>query len=367
MGKVIPVPALGDAYIFVGKKAWKSAYGKDLCWWTDNALFKHKALLISYYQAMGGFKGNIGLKSPNFREEFEIPKDVLVVGDSGGYTIYTKGIQINPEAVIFWQVENSDIAIALDVPFKRITSKQKVPPEEVYTKVMKTAENIKAVRRIVEDKGIKFFPVLHGTNKRELDVSWEIAVKPFLDIADGVCAAVIAMEPITIPLQVGYLLDKGIEKAHLLQAFAFNALPTYVFKDKFKFLAFDSRGFGDQSRFAKFISPVTLRSIEFGRKTEVPNYPLCECPACKLAYNNNLLKTMYNPKTPKQYLLLLLHNLYQWLQLFKVANYSLEPLEKLMPPKVKEAIEFGQDILDLGYKKAHNKWFKKKDLRKWMG
>ena len=58
-----------------------------LCWWKRGSAFYYPSLLVSAYY---------GMKFSNIREKFEVGKDILIVGDSGGFQIQGKGGYLEP-------------------------------------------------------------------------------------------------------------------------------------------------------------------------------------------------------------------------------------------------------------------------------
>jgi len=147
---------------------------------------------------------------------------------------------------------------------------------------------------------------------------------------------------------------------------ALNALSTYVFKDYFELISFDSAAFTQSVRYARYLLPVVHKWVYATRKgkgfEEVP----CMCPACQLFSKHYPPQCISNPGSITQYTILYLHNLYQLLSLFKVANYSLETVEELASPGIKDAIEFARDIIKVGFEKAHTKWYGGKGLGRWF-
>ena len=79
----------------------------DISWWKEGDYFKHPFLLISAYY---------GRQKPNFREDLEIPKEVTVMGDSGGFQNMTQQAFLDPLSVLKWQERNCNIGFTFDLP-----------------------------------------------------------------------------------------------------------------------------------------------------------------------------------------------------------------------------------------------------------
>jgi len=60
-------------------------------WWEPNSFFYYPYLLISAFY---------GLQYRNIREQYNIPKEVTIIGDSGGFQNMTQDGTVNPLQVL---------------------------------------------------------------------------------------------------------------------------------------------------------------------------------------------------------------------------------------------------------------------------
>lgn len=123
-------------------------------------------------------------------EHRPFPKEGFLMGDSGGFTVMTLGVNIDPREVLLWQVrERCSAGMILDVP--------PVSPdkERIFTEALKaTCENVRAARSLyikaVGEKGrppFKWWGVVHGWEPEELETWWKAVrnVYPFTEQGEG--------------------------------------------------------------------------------------------------------------------------------------------------------------------------------------
>lgn len=120
----------------------------------------------------------------------QVPNDGFRFGDSGGYTIATRGVLIDPREVLLWQLEHSDLGPILDHPPGRIAGvSDGTPWEDALTL---TANNLRRGLPIylrAREKGCRFrlWGVAHGETMDQLQ-EWHRVVSevfPFQDTEEG--------------------------------------------------------------------------------------------------------------------------------------------------------------------------------------
>lgn len=344
MGRVEFTPTISGPFLRESPSLWES-YSKKLNWWTRESVIYHPYVLLSYYYA----KHNPYIEGVLGREYFRIPSDTVVVGDSGGYTVYTKGISLNPVDVARWQSENVDVAIGLDIPYEKST--EHVPLSTVEKHAEKSYKNyVEQYNELLKaDRRVKFYPVLHGRNIREIRTWYGIAIKPLLkdlDLKiDGIAMSFPPSRPEIAVLQTNFVLMEvpDLKYAHWFQGSSWNMLPAFAYKSDFELLTFDAQGFNESSKYATVYMTPLLDKLKLGRKSDIT--PKCFCPVCQYAVNN-LGKTydyLRNPKSALDYLLLQLHNLALTIWFYEIAKVDVKVLLKYASNNVRQAYNMAEN------------------------
>lgn len=161
-------------------------------------------------------------------------------GDSGGYTLVTKGDSIDPLEVIRWQLKNCTRGVILDVPPYRPGSAiqfQGTAGEWMEDSILRTSRNIRqalpfylahvkqyVVRTQDEQRPFSWWGVVQGESREQME-KWHSAMKalyPFGDLEGEGWA--LAPKPSTDLLSctryMKFAHDKGLRKVHLLQVTA---------------------------------------------------------------------------------------------------------------------------------------------------
>jgi hypothetical protein len=356
VSKIIPTPALSGAEILFEARRWKKAIGdKDLAWWTKDSIIKHNGLLISFYHA---YYTNTMPGKMRFCENISVDKDVLVVGDSGGFQVFKLNATIDPSLVFEWQTINCNIALSLDCPYEKANKiDEYIPKEKIEKAIEKSRANIEVIAKKLEKRSVKFYPVLHGRNLDETKMWWDRVIKPFLNVSDGIAVNNVGRYYESYLHQLAFVAREGIRNVHVLMLFGIGALGVYAFKNYFDLITFDSQGFNFSAAMGTYVLPFTLKRVEVGRK-RVDKFELpCLCPVCKLAEEYKI--DILNPNTITDYELLKLHNLYVMLQIYKMADYDLSSVDYLIPEGLRTAMSRWLDYCSTGE-------IRKASLREWI-
>ena len=122
-------------------------------WWEPNSFFYYPYLLISAFY---------GLKYKNIRKEYNIPNEVLIIGDSGGFQNMTQQGTVNPIEVLQWQEENCNIGFIFDHPIQTDESK-----DIKFKKQTSTVENGQLVLKNRKNFNMKLYGVIQGHSYEE--------------------------------------------------------------------------------------------------------------------------------------------------------------------------------------------------------
>lgn len=344
MGKYVPALSVGHLSI----KGKPTVNGKTLDFWTNNSLIKPDKLLITYWY---------GRRYENFRKHFNMPDDITLIGDSGGFEILShqsKGepIFIDPIDVVKWQENNCNVGIILDIPPITLIggSRTSIKVDDMKTlkeKAKTTNQNgkiMQANRTKFKEDGFMLYNVLQGGTLERINI-WYDEVKDMG--VDGWCIAPKpSSDPLNSALMLCYLHSKGItENIHILGVTGFNVTPLISYcKDMFKNVTYDSIAYIHGMVTRAMRMPLDPRqNIFMGRKSTGKINKICTCEVC----NNVDIKEFYNEKTIGGWYITL-HNLLMYKKYNEFANGLAEHKEEfkniffkfLSNDRFKQAIRF---------------------------
>jgi len=260
------VPALTDSVLNELIKKWE---------WLDNkAIVKYPSFLIS---------AEYGMKYPNFREKYKIPRDTLLFGDSGGVQITTKGKFFDPIEVLRWLENNVDIGFVLDIPPPFSTARplaSKLKELGLFNhkdRAKQSARYYEIMERNRQNYNIKILKVLHGVTKTDLEYWYELTKN--IEFDGWALASKPSGTPIIPALHYSFLADKE-EMDYWLHYFAISGftqtLPTiYYIKSKLKRpneFSFDSSTWILGKIARKYLLPFTnfyLQLAPYARKLDI--------------------------------------------------------------------------------------------------
>lgn len=329
MTKGIFVPAAGTQLMH----HWNNSHiykGQDFKFWSDSSVFKYPYLLTSAFFGM-----EERFESVNYREQIKYPKDLLHIGDSGGFQMVTQDFNPDPTRVLRWLESNCDIGMNLDIP---ITAKGHgtIPPMNIFKEALdKSVKNFDVFQQCRDDDSkLKLYNILHGQTIEYMDV-WYDGVKDFS--FEGWAIGIKPPSPFMMGLAFLYLYEKGVlDNTHGLHFFGtsgYKVIPLicYISKKilKNKLVTFDSASYNIGSMFRKYYLPLKIsgsNSIFFGDRyvenENIKDLP-CMCPACELFSVDDYNRIDYGGP------LISLHNLYQYISITKICNGLVNNLDKL--------------------------------------
>jgi len=330
-----------------------------LDWWTQTAIFRYNALMVS---------AAYGLDRWDFREFYDIPRrDFIFITDSGGYQIFSQGLKMEAVDILRWMEHNADIGLTLDRPpmktGEKILGSDEIPratKEDFKISIEKSKENYEIMHRNRQANDLVLLKVIHGFSLNELNRFYE-AVKDFE--FDGHAFGANQNDVRSVALVLGFAQTIEKERVHMfLITGAFTAPVVIYAKRFFKHLTFDSSSFSvTGARYRKYYYPNKISAgISFGKKYNASLKELpCTCPVCQLATVADL-----NAEGSVPGGLIALHNLYQVLQYFsileKLADSPDNYIEYLRhtgcPHKTIEMIEYLRCIEENDFDTANKKY-----------
>lgn len=365
MVKAYYTPALGEQYNanIISKIKYHS--------W-DLGIFSNSKVLPFNIVLQSAYYGKEHTKKISFKEKLNIPKETLLIGDSGGFQIASfakknKVCKFTKEESLKWLENNCDIAMNLDVPPNLDGNPSLKDFKNALKESVKNFEYFQSNRK---NKECKFYNVLHGETKELLDI-WYNEVKKFK--FEGWA---IGMKPPSNPmiqaLGFCYLHSKGEFKnkygIHFFGTSGENVIPIINYcAHKLKediLVTFDSSSYNIGSIYRTYYLPGLINTnISFGDKYRLnPNIKTlpCNCPVC------SLIKSVDDLNTNKRIsgILISLHNLYQYKRFNEICQSLvvekksfLEYLKKLnLNIKVFNSIEMVDYYFENGFDKMYDKY-----------
>ena len=327
-----------------------------LTWWEPESFYYYDAMLISAFY---------GMKWWDYREYFNIPREnFILVADSGGFEQLTQKVRIDPIDVLRWEELNADVGFALDVPPKDpITHAPATDINHFISCAEQTQRNTDIMISHRENFKMKFYKVLQGGDKEQLDLWWTYIDK---FETDGLCTSPQpAQQPLPTALHIGYALLKGIKNLHVLLGTGINVTPVNVYGSTlFDLYTFDSSSYGQGTMTRDYWLPNNLNeSINLGRNGNLKytNLP-CDCPICQ---NVNADEMRADGSEPGA--LISLHNLYNYIRqvnflksLTQDPDYYFSYVKKHFPDNTYQALCFIRDCKEGNFDSAYKKYFRNK-------
>jgi tRNA-guanine family transglycosylase len=271
-----------------------------LQFWSPKAVYRYNALLYSAHPCM--------TEKPllNPRAEWDIPSNVLVIADSGGFQASTIGWKPDPLDVLRWQEKNADIAITLDIPSR--FRKTPVPGaqgrfvwqgDDMDTFMAKCKEShrnnrIYATNR--KNQNTRIYLVLQGSTEKRYSL-WYKHMKEFVKEFDGFSIGGLrAGRPERIANTLAVVYHLGIRKnLHILGVAGEQSMPLLAWAGRyFDNITYDAVNYQMEAmKFRMYRIPGAFsEKLTFGTKRAegtakfsndthaVPVLP-CSCPVCR--------------------------------------------------------------------------------------
>jgi len=287
-------------------------YQKTCNWWEEPAFFRHKYLLISAYH---------GLQYPDFRKKFRIPKEVELMGDSGGFSQYSGSLQLDNIEILRWQEKNCDIGFSLDYPL--------VVNDNLVDVEIKNKHNIKNIKEAIEERknNMKYYACIHGWNKKQvLDVHKELPDEGIDGWGIGECSATDdSPEGIIKRIALEISLNKEKKPMHILGCCSpiMIAFFSLIEKKEGITISYDSTAYSNGAMY-RWYHLDGFKRDKLKVNAEYNGGLPCNCPICKVADVEDMKGADSEAGT-----LISLHNLYHEKELNKQIEELDGDFEKL--------------------------------------
>jgi len=309
--KAIFIPAVADVF---RSKLWKSNYkykNHDMRFFQGDSFFQYNyALTTTYWELLEG--------TISFRNEYKYPENYILIADSGGFQIAnfrSKGnkIEVSSLQVLRWMEANADIGMNLDVP----------PWSNFNASLKESIENFELFEKNRINYDMKLYNVLHGKTLDEMK-TWYSAVEKFKSF-NGWALGVRPADNVYLQT-LGYMFLHEKDALNLNTNFHMfgisgikNMLVMAMLSNHFdSSITFDSSSYATGSIYRRFYFPKDIRfSTDFGRtsKLNMKSIP-CNCPVCR----NLTIEDLYQRTGTDVGTLLMLHNLYQYIEVNRMVN-----------------------------------------------
>lgn len=331
----------GSAYIPASSDIYR--FKRGLSWWRDDGFFKYPYLLVSAYYGIR--EGN------DFRTKYNIPDDVMLITDSGGFQIVTQDKYINPIDVLRWQEAiNSYAGLILDHP------PYDIAPDTFFFGKLKDFElNMK---RTAENTNIAY-----DNRKTDMELlgviqgdTWDRLTKWFNAMNQNMDGWSIKPNPSYEPMKVAMAGAFAIENfpdkpLHILQVSGTNTMAIAVYITKYfkQQVTFDSSSYARGAMGREYLIPFSLsQKLIFGNTGHRVDILPCNCPVCSSIKPEELWGSGTIPGA-----LISLHNLYWYItysstlqSLLKYDDLFMEFVNRICNKKTIQAIEYLDYYMD---------------------
>ena len=210
----------------------------DLGWWQPDAMVPHPASMISY-----------GLVDDNkhFREDYQIPKDHFLMGDSGGFQNLTMGKGFSPAKVLRWQEANCDAGMILDFPPYKVFSGGRQTTEGVEDRLEycmeRTMYNADIAMKERQNPDFKLYGVIQGSEWKHLEWWYKELTKDY-DFDGYAMAPKPASDPMRVALFGLFALTYTDKPIHFFQCGSFEVIPIMIWMTKYnRLITFDNSNY----------------------------------------------------------------------------------------------------------------------------
>lgn|SRR3990167_5722960 len=336
-----------------------------LSWWEDNSFFFYPYILISAYY---------GIKYKNIRQQYNIPENVIIIGDSGGFQNMTQDETINPLEVLQWQEQNCNIGFIFDNPISPDDSKEiKLNKQKI------TVENGLLALRNKTNKNLKLYGVIQGhTFDEQKNIIDEYKKTESFEQYDGFSIGGIVPIASNIDVLIKVLtcffdnFKNDKRPLHILGLSGIKSIGLINYLKKIykkENVTFDSSSYGSGAIRLEFINLFNGFKTTFGDNSlnQLNKLP-CICPVCSNILDPSIIRK--GGSMPGA--LLSLHNLYQYIQytyFISVLSSDLSLFENYLIKKngfEQKTFDFIKYSYENGFEAAIEKEQKTQDIKKWF-
>jgi len=226
--------------------------------------------------------------------------------------VATRGVKIDPPDVLRFQEQNADIGIIVDHPPANYTYGINFPRSHFLECLKRTRENAEfAFRNRTSDK-LTLLNVIQGRNADEAKI-WYSGIKDVPLDGYGISFEPPSSSEALLRLLLLVIVEHIEGHIHVFNGTGRGTMPILVWASKYiKNMTFDSASWTHLGSYKKFILPNTLEALSVKEQIQ-GEIPPCWCPVCQ-----KVTLTAYREPNDFSRKLLALHNLYQYVNYFKI-------------------------------------------------
>ena len=326
-------------------------------WWEPNSFFFYPSILLSAYY---------GIKYQDLRKQYNIPKEVVIFGDSGGFQNMSLDATLSPLSVLEWQENNCDVGFIFDNPIFGNDNEE--------TKLLKQQTTVDngslALRNRRADKPLKLYGVIQGhTMEEQQRIINMYKTAGDFDKYDGFSVGGLVPIAGNLPKMTQVLttffenFKDDTRPLHILGTSGLNSMAIInylMIKYKKTAITFDSSTYGSGARRLEWDHLTLNYSIAFqtanpNRLKELP----CLCPVCSIVRHTS--EVTKGGSTPGA--ILSLHNLWQYIQyshFLGCLRNDEELFREFMTSRndsdLNSSITFIDSVFEIGYEKTLQKY-----------
>ena len=233
--KLLYLPVINSSRKLFSRKLISNLTGEELItnfWTKGKSPFYYPYALISSFYGLDWF---------NYREEFNLPEEMFLYSDSGGFqAVMLDYANVNPLAVVSWQQKNSECGSILDVPpYEKLgTAQFGGNINKLFdVNLEKTQKNVDMMLKNWTNKKFELQSVVQGETPEQM-IKWHTGMEKVardnnIEFAGYAMSPKPANDPYKIALH-GLLASRVAKDKpiHFLQATGGNALITIVYFNK---------------------------------------------------------------------------------------------------------------------------------------
>jgi len=320
---------------------------KGLQHWDEYSYFQYPALLISAFY---------GMNSVDIRKEYNLPKEIKILGDSGGFQALTQQEYLDHLKVMKWLELNCDEGFTYDIPPVNPENFAPLPKDKFEKLIYQNMKNACEMLDIRTNKEFKLILVVHGSTFETLDYNVKVLneLGKTLDDFDGISLSNKNSNPFVIAEMSLWIIRNIPEnkRFHFLGLSGTSTVPLmlYILSERKDIITtWDSSSYTSGAKRREFWIEKPNKTIaNFGRENHGLKKVPCDCPVC----NKNTVEDYLKDDKLIPGSKLSLHNLYISLRYFKnlinlVGNRELfkEYINEFITNKAKTAFKFTDEVL----------------------
>jgi len=326
-------------------------------WWEQNSFFYYPSFLLSAYY---------GIKYSDLRKQYNIPKEVTIFGDSGGFQNMSLDATLSPLSVLEWQENNCDVGFIFDNPI--------FMDDDEQTKIKKQVTTVENGHIALKNRRSQYPLRLYGVIQGHTMEEQKRIINLYKDFGDfdaydgfsigGLVPIAGKLSEMTKVLTTFFENFKDDNRPlHILGTSGLNSMTIInylMMRYKKDHITFDSSTYGSGARRLEWDHLTMNYTIAF--QTENPNKLTelpCLCPVCSVVRQTN--EVTKGGSTPGA--ILSLHNLWQYIQyshflscVRKDENIFRKFILSRNDSGLNSGISFIDSVFDIGYDQTMKKY-----------